>query len=164
MVPASPEKSWKVMEFEKSPGKSWNFADILEKFWKSPEIFLWSNSPKERSLSKHQHFSGFLCMLNLAVHWLTALIFIWGVLVAIMSIHRGQYRNFGRCGSSTKKCDDNCDQTLIKKQLGICIEYTYISESMLCLHRGKSVKVKWVKKSYFWFFQKRSLTWKNSLY
>ena len=34
---------WKVLE---SPG-------ILLKFWKSHGIFLWSNSPKERFLSKH---------------------------------------------------------------------------------------------------------------
>ena len=62
MVLTSPVKSWKVLEFEKSPGKSWNFAEILEKSWN----FLWSNSPKETFLSKHQHFSGFLYMLNLA--------------------------------------------------------------------------------------------------
>ena len=41
---------------------------ILLKFWKSPSIFLWSNSLKGRFLSERQHFSGFLCMLNLAVH------------------------------------------------------------------------------------------------
>ena len=40
MVLTSPVKSWKVLEFEKSPGKSWNFAEILEKFWKSPGISL----------------------------------------------------------------------------------------------------------------------------
>ena len=39
MVLTSPVKSWKVLEFAKSPGKSWNFAEILEKFWKSPGIF-----------------------------------------------------------------------------------------------------------------------------
>ena len=76
-----------------SPGKPWNLKSVLEspgillKFWKNPGIFLWLNKPKERFLSKHQHFSGFLCMLNLAVHWLTALIFIWGILDAIMSIY-----------------------------------------------------------------------------
>ena len=32
-----------------------------------------------------------------------------------------------------------------KKQLGICIEYTYISELMLWLHQGKFVNIKWVK-------------------
>ena len=32
-----------------------------------------------------------------------------------------------------------------KKQLRICIEYTYISEFMLWLHRGKFVNVKQVK-------------------
>ena len=63
IVPTSPGKTWKVLEVEESPGKSWNFAEIFfEKSWKSPEIFLWSNSPKERFLSKHQHFLGFLCM------------------------------------------------------------------------------------------------------
>ena len=35
--------------------------------------------------------------------------------------------------------------TTYKKQLGICIEYSYISEFMLWLHQGKFVKVKWVK-------------------
>ena len=78
-------QSWKVLE---NPG-------ILLKFWKSPgktlEFFLWSNSPKERFLSKDQHFSGFLYMLNLAVHWLTAVIFIWciyiGCNVYIFSAH-----------------------------------------------------------------------------
>ena len=33
-------------------------------------------------------------------------------------------------GSSTKKCDHDRSSTH-KKQLGICIEYTYISELML---------------------------------
>ena len=66
-----------VLGIENSFGKSWNFAKILEKSWKCPGIFLWSDSPKERFLSKHQHFSGFLCMLNLAFHRLTAVIFIW---------------------------------------------------------------------------------------
>ena len=69
--------AWKVLEFEKSPGK----------YWKSSANFLRSNSLKERFLSKRQHFSGFLCMLNLAVQWLTAMIFIWGVLHATMSIY-----------------------------------------------------------------------------
>ena len=87
MVPTSPGKSWKLMEFEKRPGKSWNFAEILENSWKSPGIFLWSNSPKGKFLSKHQHFLGFLCILNQAVHWLTAVIFIWGILDPIMSIY-----------------------------------------------------------------------------
>ena len=85
MVLTSPGKSWnlkknpgksrnlkknpgKSRNLKKNPGKSRNFAEILEKSWKSPAIFLWSNSPKERILSKQQHFSGFLCMLNLAVH------------------------------------------------------------------------------------------------
>ena len=34
--PTSPE----VLEFEESAGKSWNFAEILEKSWKSPRISL----------------------------------------------------------------------------------------------------------------------------
>ena len=52
----------------------------------------------------------------------------------------------GGAGSGiTKKCDHACDQALKKKQLGICIEYTYISELMLWLHWGKFVIVKWVK-------------------
>ena len=32
-----------------------------------------------------------------------------------------------------------------KKQLGICIEYKYISELMLWLHQGKFVNETWVK-------------------
>ena len=32
-----------------------------------------------------------------------------------------------------------------KKQLGICLEYTYISEFMLWLLLGKFVNIKWVK-------------------
>ena len=93
----SPGKSWNLkrvlespgilLKFCQSTGKSWNFAEILSKHWKSPGIFLWSNSLKERFLSKHHHFFGFLCMLNPAVHWLTALIFMWGILDAIMSIY-----------------------------------------------------------------------------
>ena len=70
---------WKVLESRSIWKESW-------KVLKSPGIFLCSNSPKERFLSKNQHFSGFLCMLNLAVHWLTAMIFIWGILDAIMFI------------------------------------------------------------------------------
>ena len=80
MVFTTPEKSWNLKGVLESPG-------ILLKFWKSSGIFLWSNSLKERFLSKHQHFSGFLCMLNLAVHWLTAVIFIWGILNAMMPIY-----------------------------------------------------------------------------
>ena len=42
-------------------------------------------------------------------------------------------------GGGTKKCGDHiCDH------LGICIEYTYISEFILWLHQGEFVKVKWV--------------------
>ena len=87
-------QSWKVLE---SPGiwkKSWKMLEspeILLKFWKSPgtflEFFLRSNSPEERFLNKHQHFSDFLCILNVAIHWLTAVIFIWGILDAIMSTY-----------------------------------------------------------------------------
>ena len=44
-------------------------------------------------------------------------------------------------GVSTKKCDHDCDQAL-KKQLGICVEYTYVSEVMLGLHQSKFVNVK----------------------
>ena len=40
---------------------------------------------------------------------------------------------------STKECDHDCDQ------LGLCIEYTYISEFILWLHRGKILKVEWVQ-------------------
>ena len=73
------KESWNVLE---SPG-------ILLKFQKSPKkalnFFLVKQSKRE--ISKHKHFSGFLCMLNLAFYWLTALIFIWGVLDAIMSIY-----------------------------------------------------------------------------
>ena len=51
----SSEKSWNLKRVLESPG-------ILLKFWKSQkrvlEFFLWSNSPEERFLSKHQHFFG----------------------------------------------------------------------------------------------------------
>ena len=77
-------KSWNLKRVLESPG-------ILLKFWKSPgkilEFFLWSNSPKERSLSKYQQFPGFLCMLYLAVHWLTAVISIWDILDAIINVY-----------------------------------------------------------------------------
>ena len=68
-----------------SPGKSWNLKRVRE----SPGIsFAVKQSRREIvSLSKHQHFSGFLCMSNVAVHWLTAVIFIWDILNAIMSIY-----------------------------------------------------------------------------
>ena len=62
-------QSWKILE---SPG-------ILLKFWKSPGKvleFFCGQTAQKRFLSKHQHFSGFLCMLNLAVRGLTAVIFI----------------------------------------------------------------------------------------
>ena len=42
-------------------------------------------------------------------------------------------------GSSTKKCDHDCDEELIKSQLRICIGY---SELMLWLYRGKFANVK----------------------
>ena len=72
----SPEiwkESQKVLKFYQ------NFGKVLE--------FFHSQIVQERFLSKHQHFSGFFCMLNLAVPWLTAVIFIWGILGAIMSIY-----------------------------------------------------------------------------
>ena len=75
--------SWKVLEFEKHPGKSWNFNEILEKSWN----FFCGQTVQKRFLSKQQHFLGFLCMLNLAVYRLTAVIFIWSILDAIMSIY-----------------------------------------------------------------------------
>ena len=80
-------QSWKVLE---SPGiwkESWKCLEFCWDFGKVLDFFLWSNSPKERFLSKHHHFLGFLCMLNLAVHWLAAMIFIWVILDAIMSIY-----------------------------------------------------------------------------
>ena len=42
MVRASPGNSWNLKRVLESPG-------ILQKFWKSPGISLWSNSPKEIS-------------------------------------------------------------------------------------------------------------------
>ena len=48
-------------------------------------------------------------------------------------------------GDITEKCNHDCDQAFIKKYLGVCIEYTYISESMLWLHRGEFVNIEWVK-------------------
>ena len=48
----------------------------------------------------------------------------------------------GGGGSSMKNCNHVSDQALIKKQLGICIENTCISELMLWLHRGTFVNLK----------------------
>ena len=56
-----------------------------------------------------------------------------------MKTHQGVIQKIFLSGGSTKKCDHVCHQ------LGICIEYTYISEFILWLHQGKFVKVKWVK-------------------
>ena len=44
-------------------------------------------------------------------------------------------------GGSTKKCDQDCDQALIKSSW----VSVYISELMLWLHQGKFVNIKWVK-------------------
>ena len=76
---------WKALELVLRHGshqscKVQEIPGILLKFWKSPWNVLRSNSLKERFLSKHQDFSGFLSILNVTVHWLTALIFIWGIL------------------------------------------------------------------------------------
>ena len=56
-----------------------------------------------------------------------------------MKIHQRVIQKYFLSGGSMKKCDHVCHQ------LGICIEYTYISEFILWLHQGKFVKVKWVK-------------------
>ena len=45
------QQSWKVLEFKKSPGKSWNFAEILEKSWKNLGIFFVVKQSK-REISK----------------------------------------------------------------------------------------------------------------
>ena len=42
------KESWKALEF------CWNFGKVKKESWN----FLWSNSPEERFLSKHQHFFG----------------------------------------------------------------------------------------------------------
>ena len=51
--------------------------------------------------------------------------------------HQGVIHKTFLGGGRTKKCDHVCDQ------LGICIEYPYISEFIL--HQGKFVRVKCVK-------------------
>ena len=56
--------------------------------------------------------------------------------------NQGLQQKFFSDGGSTKKCDHDNDQALIKKQQGSCIEYIYISELMLWLHWGKFVNVK----------------------
>ena len=96
-----------------SPGKSWNLAEILEKSWKSPGIFLRSSTPKEGYLSKHQHFLGFLCMLNLAVHWLNCFDFHLRCIRCNNVYIQGVIQNFFFGGASSKKCDHDCDQALI---------------------------------------------------
>ena len=53
-------------------------------------------------------------------------------------------QNFLGCGGNAKKWDHNCDLALIKRSWGSVL-YTYISELMLWLHRGKFMKVKRVK-------------------
>ena len=47
--------------------------------------------------------------------------------------------------SSTKKCDHDCDEALIKSSRGSASEYTYISQLMLWLGGGMFVNIKWVK-------------------
>ena len=47
-------------------------------------------------------------------------------------------------GGSTEKCDHDWSSTH-KRQLGICIEYTYISELRVWVHRGKFSNLKLVK-------------------
>ena len=65
-------------------------------------------------------------------------------------------QSFDRKLISPNMSRDMCAGTLVcachwlwsgthKKQLGICIEYTYISEFMLWLHWGKFVNIKWIK-------------------
>ena len=49
-------------------------------------------------------------------------------------------------GSSTKKCNHDCDQALIKSQLRICVGY---SELMLWLYRGKFCERKMSKNTTF---------------
>ena len=86
MVPTSPRKSWNLKIVLESPG-------IFLKFWKNPGNvlgFFCGGTFQRRFLSKDQHFSGFLCMLNLEVHGLTAVLFIWGILDAIMSKYSEQ--------------------------------------------------------------------------
>ena len=84
-----PHQSWKVLEspgIQKSPGVSWKVLEFCRNFGKALEIFC-GETIQKRFLSKHQHFSDFLCMLNLAIHGLTAMIFILGILDAIISIY-----------------------------------------------------------------------------
>lgn len=49
---------------EQAPPLQCPSADVFTWF---PRVKQWSNSLKERFISKHQHFSSFFCMLNLAV-------------------------------------------------------------------------------------------------
>ena len=52
-------------------------------------------------------------------------------------IWQGIIKTFFLGGCTTKKCNPACDQAFIR----VCIEYTYISELMLWLHRDKFVNV-----------------------
>ena len=58
--------------------------------------------------------------------------------------HAGVMQGFFGGGGSAKKCNHDWSITH-KKQVGICIKYTCISEVMLWLHHGKFAKIKWVK-------------------
>ena len=57
-------------------------------------------------------------------------------------------------GGSSRECDHDCEQLGDLYRVYI----SYISESMHCLHWGKSVNVKWIKNCFFLFFFK-SIHW-----
>ena len=59
-------------------------------------------------------------------------------------IHLGGNTEIFLGGSSTMKCDHDCDQALIKSSWG-SVSSIYISELMFCLHQDKFLNVKQVK-------------------
>ena len=137
-------QSWKVLKFEKSPGKSWNFAVKKRDLQVNTNIFrvsLYVESSNSLTKCFDFHLRCIGCNNVYIYGVIQTFLFFWGGGVAV---RRSVITSW--LWSSTHK-----------NQLGICIEYTYISESMLCLHRV-SLNVKWIKKLFFWFFQKRSLT------
>ena len=57
-------------------------------------------------------------------------------------------------GGSSRECDHDCEQLGDLYRVYI----SYISESMHCLHWGKSVNVKWIKKLFFFIFFSKAFT------
>ena len=137
-------QSWKVLKFEKSPGKSWNFAVKKRDLQVNNNIFrvsLYVESSNSLTKCFDFHLRCIGCN-NVYIYGViqTFLFFLGGGVAVRRSVITSWL------WSRTHK-----------NQLGICIEYTYISESMLCLHRGKSER-KVNKKNYFFLIFSKAVT------